>query len=309
MCQAITCFLLLLCSQGFSQVYYAVKGNRHFYVDMNKDSAHIEVFQRFRYMIALKDEAILQFKGKSDTLFSGTKYNVTRKGNNYFLLHSPAGQKTEKIQLTPNYVSTSRGFMRKSAFLTLTKKQLTRLQDSLSGPKRSATISFLPLYKTHDTLVYAEYARVVTHIKDSLSLAIQAMKDSTVDNYYKVTTLSFRDSTKIFDLLSTADYKFYYGKYLLRHVALHQPELLVRYIDKRPANQKIILKTIRNEEDFRRLTASVKATALHTKGKKLIVRQKNARLAADASIVGLNVVIVLAEIGLIVLLVKWIASG
>jgi type IV secretory pathway VirB2 component (pilin) len=302
----ITILLILFSSQIFPQLFSVSKKSINTYAQLGKDSAHVEVYHVHRYSVVLKNEDFLLFHDKSDTVFIGEQYRVLRKGGDYFLVDMENPGTKEKLNPVP-LSSNSPEFYRKANYYGMKARQLRRLQDSLSGPLRSAHISLQPLHQS-GPILYAEYVRHINRISDSLSPKIIELKDTSVERFYNIDKLTATDSSKIYKLLATADYRFYYGQYILNSIAIQHPQLLVRYIGKHPSNEKIVLKTIRWHPNMKAMITSVKETPIQSKEKKRILKQERKHVAGNVAAGVAYIGIIVAEIGLLVLLVKWLAN-
>ncbi len=123
------------------------------------------------------------------------------------------------------------------------------------------------------------------------------LKNPNIDLYYqKSDSITKLDTIEIYNLLSNSNYKFQYGNFILHKIAIDRPEILIAYIDLEPLNEKLVLRTIRNHNNFKEITKNVKETELSTKGKKKILKQKTKRILADIGVGTAYVTIILVEL-------------
>lgn len=306
--KALLILLLIISGHGFSQLYFARLTYFEFYVEINKDSAHVEIFRYNRYYFTGKksDEFLFRQTNKGDTLFAGEKNKIIKTKGLYYLLYYPKNQKKQsKVELML-CLSDNRENLRKQDYSFIMKQKLIRLEDSLSGPVISIKTNADEAISDLNTskFSYHEYKRVTSRLSDSLILKIIELKDPVASYFYAaIDSLKLLDTNRVYNLLSTAKYNFFYGKYLLEKVAKEKPELLVRYIDKDPSNKKTLLQTIKYHRHGYEMIKNVKAVPLKTKGKKEIVKQKRKNAVDNALASGLYITIILAELALLTLLI------
>ena len=133
------------------------------------------------------------------------------------------------------------------------------------------------------------------------------LKNPIVGSYYnKIDSIALLDSNDVFKLLSKANYKYYYGKFLLYKLAEKNPELLIQYIDKNPLNKKAILLAIRNHNNFKEITKNIEEADLTSKGKKQITKQKSKRVITDVGIGTVYFTVVISEVALLTAFTIWI---
>ncbi len=306
--KALLILVLLISTSAFSQLYNARLTFYDFYAELNKDSAHVEIFRYNRYYLTgtISDEFLLPKSNSRDTLFAGKQNKIIRSQGSYYLLYyNKLSKKHGKIKLEISRTD-DRELYRKQAYAYTKKRSLMRLEDSLSGPVKTIRTDYYEVinYINSGGVSSDNYAILVDRAFDSLSAKIIELKDPVAINFYNtLDSLDRLDSNRIYNLLSTANYNFFYGKYLLEKVAKEKPELLVRYIDKDPGNKKTILQTIKYHSHLYEIIKNVKTVPLKTKGKKEIVRQKRKNTISNTVAGGLYISIILAELALLTLLI------
>ncbi|MBL7911852.1 MAG: hypothetical protein JNJ41_12415 [Bacteroidia bacterium] len=306
--KALLIVLLLISGHSFSQLYFARLTYFEFYVEINRDSAHVEIFRYNRYYFTGKksDEFLTRQNNKGDTLFAGEKNKIIKTKGLYYLLYYANNQKKQsKVELMLCR-SDNRENLRKQDYAFIMEQQLMRLEDSLSGPVISIKTNALEAINDLNTSQYSyhEFKRVTARVSDSLILKITELKDPVAGYFYAaLDSLKLLDTNRVYNLLSTAKYNFFYGKYLLEKVAKEKPELLVLYVDKEPANKKAVLQAVKYHKHIYEIIKNVKATPAKTKGKKEIIKQKRINAMDNALAGGLYISIILAELALLTLLI------
>lgn len=291
---------------GFSssaQLYFAKKGWTFYYAEITGDSARVEVFSSYRYFTHLESDEYIKLENEETKSLSAEKQNRLIKSNEKVNLLHKIRNKYDKAKLKPIEVD-NRDHFRKEAYSTRKANEVHKFGDSLSVENR---FSYYALHFSLEKLPLNEYIHEVDRKVDSAKTSIIQSKDSLVTYYYNMAdNLEEIDPAQAFDLLSKADYKKAYGKYLIREMAMKKPALLIQYINKKPINRKPILRTIRQHDKFKEIVSQVKAEPGKSKGKRLLVKQKFNRHLSDAGAISLAVSVVAVELAIIPLVIIWI---
>lgn len=308
--KTILIVIILISGHTFSQLYYAKKGNLHFYADLKKDSVHTEVFSCNSYnFVYKKSDEVLHTKNNRDTIFEAKLNQILKIKNTYYLLYKfKTSDRTRKIELQIAKFD-NRDYFRKDAYARTKRLQLYRAADSLSGSDKLIRIDLNSIKEINTSIPFTDYVIKVNHVFDSLKQTIIDLKDpKAVQFYLMMDSLPTMDSTAIYDLLSKTQYRFFYERFLIQQVAFNKPEILINYIDKDPTNKRLILKTIRDHINSNAIIEKINETRLNTKGKRQIVKlnKKKRRMNALAGV--LYVTIIMAELALLTLIVVLIAK-
>lgn len=297
--------------QAFSQIYFARKNWSIFYVEMNKDSARVELFYNSYPDFNFKecDEILSSNKLISDTVFIGKHHQILKTHDNYYLLYKTNhGRKSKKIRLELCGIE-ERTSLRKLAYSSDKRIKIMQLQDSLSGPNNVIHFDINNPITQINTNKYSEsdYNQSIDCVSDSLIKKILLNRSSSADYFYSMTdSLDKIDSTKVFELLAEANYSFYYGQYFLYQVSLQKPDYLISYIDRNPSNLDTLLKAIKNHNDYNQINRNVKKSSLDSKGKHKILKQKRKRVVRDIAIGTAYITIVVSELALLTMFFVWI---
>lgn len=298
-------FLTFFSIQAYSQIYKANKGWENYFVEIKNDSIHIE-----KYYYSYPDFVIKSFDEViplNDTKFNNTVV-LKLMNNNYILkFRENIEKRFKKLHLKP-YEAIGRTSIRNRYYSSHKRDEMIILQDSLSDPEILINMDINNIYRKVDVnLNEKEYSKRVDKITDSLTYEINKLKNSKIDLFYqKLDSITKLDSTEIYNLLSSSNYKFKYSKSLLQKIAFERPEILISYIDTEPENEKLVLRSIKNHHNFKEITKSVKNTKLSTKGKKKIVKQKTKRILTDIGLGTAYITIILGELAGLIAIGIWI---
>jgi hypothetical protein len=313
-------FVLIFTNEVFSQLYTGFKDKfivHRFYVDINSDSAHLEIFAFSNRGFCKKeyDKYLLPNAKSSDICFQNNDVQIQQKGNHYFVLFKSSllhkvklHDKRNKIHLKP-CIQDDRLLQRKRAYYWEKATYLRKLEDSLRGP-----INSIPQYSRFgtmalwsDSLSLDDFVAITNIISDSLIYKITKITDPVVRNYYNACdSINKLDTSIICNLLADMVYNYSYEKYFIYKLALKRPDCLIQYVDKNPVNKVSLLRAIRNHNKYKEITKSVKECSLNTKGKKEIVRQKTKRVVTDISLGTAYLTIILSELALTTGFFIWI---
>ena len=301
----IVVLILFWSNNLFSQLYYAHKGWRSFYADINTDSAHVEIFEYAPKFFMLQDlDECLKPKNQDDKLkYISTKSQIEQKRGKFYLTYKIENEKNKKVKLKSCKTDYRLDF-RKRSYSTKKATYSHKLNDSLSANINFGSSAF---FLTQENLPFDEYTKAVDVIFDSINTRILFFKDTTVNLYYmKANAISQIDSGEIYDLLEKANYKNTCAKYFIYKLSQQKPEALVNYVKKEPVNKKELLNLIMDHERFKEITNNVKAIPVKSSAKKQIVKQKTKRIAEDTAIASGLITLVMAELAIIPLLIVWI---
>lgn len=291
--------------QAHSQLYKANKGWRVCFAEINNDSAHIEIYYNSPPDFIVKSfDAVIPL---NDTdLNKPVELNV-RKDNYILKVRKHNGKRFEKMHLK-SCDSVDRTNFRNKSYSSYKRIQMMKLQDSLSGPDTLIRLDVNNIYREVNANVAEKvYTERVDEITDSLTAIIYHFKNSSIDLYYqKADSITKLDTIEINNLLSNSNYELYYSNYLLYKIALDRPEILIGYIDTKPLNEKLVLRKIRNHNNFKEITKNVKEAELSTKGKKKIVKQKSKRIITDIVVGAAYITIILVELAALTAFGIWI---
>lgn len=301
----LICLITFFALQANAQVYSAYKASMIYFVEIKKDSAKVEIY----------DDSHTRFVHKSfDDFIAMNATNPhklieleVRKGNYILKVRKDTNKRFKKIHLK-SAASVDGKTLRNQYYLSHTSTLMLKLLDSLSGPNSRIYVDIYDRYrKVNINLTDNEYQTLVDKITDSLKVEINHLKNPSIDVYYqKSNSISKLDTLEIYNLLSKSNYKFTYSNYLLHKIAIARPEVLVAYIDTKPSNEKLVLRAIRDHRNFKEITKNVKETALSSKGKRKIVKQKSKRIISDISLGTAYLSIILVEIAALTALGIWI---
>jgi hypothetical protein len=315
-------FVLIFTNEVISQLYTGFKDKfivHQFYVDINSDSTHLEIFAFSDRGFCKKeyDKYLLPNTKSNDICFQNKDVQIQKKGDHYFLLFKSSllhkvnkHDKRNKIQLKP-CIQDDRLVQRKRAYFSEKETYLRKLEDSLRGP-----INSVPQYSRFgtmtlwsDSLSFDDFIAITNKISDSLIDKITKKTDPIVRNYYNACdSINKLDTSIICHLLADIvyNYTYSYEKYFIYRLALTRPECLIQYVDKNPVNKLSLLRAIRNHNKYKEITNSVKECSLNTKGKKEIVRQKTKRIVTDITLGTAYLAIILSELALMTGIIIWI---
>lgn len=290
----------------FAQLYYARYGGRDYYVEMIRDSVHLEIFNLppSSNYVKLHDEFLYSDNKNSNVLFIGKQFQISKTENKIYLIDKSI-KKEGKIKLEICKLD----LRDKNAHLDYIERELDELKDSLSGPfgfnyDRNESIKGAI---NADEYLYDDYVKLVNNIKDSIAINILKSKDPKVDFYYNILdSLSFIDSNIVYDLLSKVNFKSFYGKKFIYKLALHRPEYLVNYMDKNSLNKDSLLIAIKDHKKSNEIIQKVKETPGKSEGRREILKQKTKRMSGNIATVGLYGVVVLAELSVLVVGILWL---
>ena len=301
---------LVASNQAISQLYIGHKGWRNCFVEINKDSAHVEIFSVSPPDFTAKncDEILFSINNVSDACFEGRSTKII-KNRSYYLFYKPNYRKRPyKIKLK-SCTNDNRKKFRNEAYASDKRIMIRNLNDSLSGPKSIAHLDINnPIRRvTQNHLSDSNFVDLVDSVSDSLIKIILTTKDSLVDYYYIMSdSINKLDSINIYKLLANGAYNYPFEKYFMYRLSLTRPDYLIRYVDKDPVNKKSLLKAIRNHNNYKEIIKKVKETPLKSTGKKEIQKQKAKRIMTDFAIGTAYVSIILSEVALLTGIIIWI---
>lgn len=275
-------FITLSFNYTFSQVYKnqvqmdtpiffsRQSGTPIFFLEINKDSAHLEVFSFYEYFCIKRYDRILfpNNKPNNNNYFGDEQFKIYYVHSKYYLFFNDSLLKSRvlgennKIEM---FISTleAREYIRKQAFLSERKKLINNLIDSLDSPRSQIrrNISLRNLFINGEGYSYTNLIYYIDKIVDTLINQIMVMKDPYVDYYYKVgNNISNTDSTEIYRLLERANFEYTFSQYFLYKLALEKPEYLIYYIDMGLPNKHIVLSAIRNHKNRKEIKKKLKET-------------------------------------------------
>lgn len=293
---------------SFGQLLHSQVKNLGCFCQVNGDSAHVMIFRLHDYFTRLVySETLSNSTKKGDTLFSGEKsFIIKRKADTILLWNNNTRQKPLSLQLkkgNETYFNT----IRKNWIRTQKQAQFYRLKDSLNSPYLHS-LKFDSRENVTHPLPYVDYENRLNFLYDSLSKIIIAGASPGITAFYRqFDSIDMNDTSRIYALLNGANYNLFYNRYLLKHIALKNPGILIKYIDTKQKNSKATLKAIRNHESIEAITNSVELTPLNCKGKKKIVKQMSRNKLGNAGAAALYFGIIAAEIALLVAIIVLIA--
>lgn len=87
----ILIFLFICADQAFSQLYSGRKGGMNFFVEVNENAAHVEIFSIHHetYLVKKQNEEFLKPVYSGDTAFAGKENHLIKRGNKYRLVYIP----------------------------------------------------------------------------------------------------------------------------------------------------------------------------------------------------------------------------
>lgn len=280
-------WLLIFVFSVFSsqaKLYYAESKRTHsiYFVEIDSLKAIVDVFKE-GYRDDYSDWFFESMKkiGQTDIVYKGNRIWVRKDIGFLFVVdHIPGTKEAITVRLRETIID-GRTFSRERVYWDKKRKALRRTADSLSAANRRLDFQFRYTIQgnLHDDTLFT-FKKRIDFIYDSLYAVIVNNKDPEVDYFYAVLDQAVcDDSAQVFERLRRANYKYRYADHMLRCIAHNRPEWLIRYVDKKPANEKKVLHAIRRSSAMKEMVRSVKKSPLTLRAKHKIVRQKNIYVA------------------------------
>jgi hypothetical protein len=276
-----TLVLAFITANAFSQLYFSDKKDVYYYVELNKDSAHVEVYKDFIYSVAKWDDVMLFTKGQGEVLFTSENNKIVKDKNSLYLLHKETpGKNVLRLKLVQAPRDDREG-LRMESHYCMRKDQLYKLEDSLAGLTGKSTYT---LNRDKDWTSSAGYIKELDKVFDSLSRKITRKADANaVRTYAIMDSLPQMSASDLLEYLKKAKFEYYYGQTLLYRMGTQRPEVLIAFLNKHPERKEEVLTAIRDHKYYKEIIASVKSWPEKTPVKKEIEKQKRKRMARDGA--------------------------
>lgn len=253
------------------------KTNTVYFVEIDSVRAIVDVFKEgYRELYSDWFFERLEKIGKTDIVYKGSRIWIRKDIGFLFVVdHIPGTKEAITVRLRET-ITDGRNFSRERVYWDKKRKLLYLAADSLSGSNKRIEMRYKYNVQgnlCNDTLFL--FKKRIDTIYDSLLLEIRKEKDPEVDYFYGIFNQEvLADSSQVFQRLARTNFKYRYSTYIVRHIALNKPEWLIRYVAKKPANEKKLLQSIRRNAAMKEMVSSVKKSPLNLKAKSKITRQK-----------------------------------
>lgn len=295
-------YLLFFSFSIISQNFTYNIGQKNFEIRVKEDTAWVSEYHLHRLYQTLERRECLTIDPLKPHLLTSVYYKLEPKPYGYKFYYRKGPKKRYKsVKLTDDISQSDEAML-----LGERTNYLFMLRDSLSGPQNSLPIDFdqITLPSKGDSLALTAYISTLDTSFNRLADQMDSLKNPTIDTLYqKIDSLKSISDVDIIQLLSTANFNFFYGKKLLYKLSKERPQVLINYIAKNPTNKKEVLRAVRWHPKAKEICAHIKATAGSSKAKRQIKRQYRVQKLAKVGASIAYISIIAAEIAAIVALV------
>lgn len=297
--------LSLLSFHAFSQLYIGYKAAVYYWVDLKKDSVHVEIFKDHSSFLEKLDDEVLKTQGMNKVLFWSSRNKILNQKNTLYLVNKDASGKEQRIKLQ-QASKDDRENLRMESYYSFKNTEINTLQDSLAGSNGKSAFT---LEKNMDWSTSSDYFKAVDKAAAELSKKINAKADPTALSFYKIMdSVPTMSASDLLEYVGKAKYEFYYGKTLLYRVGVHRPEVLVAHMNKNPSNYDQILLTIKDHKYYKEIIEGVHSWPEKSKAKKDIEKQKRKRMMKDGAYRNLFKGLIVAEVAIVIGLIAFFVS-